>query len=113
NAAEELRGTTALMWAVAYQNPAAVEVLIEHGADVGARSKTAPRGRRPYLADTTRSRLEDFKRGVGQAGRSVPVDLGDGAAARRYTDEDLTADTPPAQSPAAAPAPAEAAAEVE
>ena len=115
NAAEHLRGTTALMWAAAYQNPAAVEMLIKHGADVGAQSKAVPRGRRPYLADTTRARLEDFRRGVGQAGRSVPVDLGDGAASRRYTDQDLAGDGPAAV-PSAAPAggsPAEAASEVE
>ncbi len=92
NAIETLRGTSALMWAVAYQNPAAVDVLIQHGADVAAKSKTVPRGRRPYLADTTRSRLEDFKRGVGQAGRSIPVDLGEGATARRYSDEELFAE---------------------
>jgi ankyrin repeat protein len=91
NAAENLRGTTPLMWAAAYEHPAAVAVLLANGADVAARSKAAPRSRRPYLADTTRQRLEDFKRGVGQAGRSIPVDLGDGTAARRYSDADLFA----------------------
>jgi ankyrin repeat protein len=91
NATENLRGTTPLMWAVAYEHPAAVATLLAHGADFAARSKAAPRSRRPYLADTTRQRLEDFKRGIGQAGRSIPVDLGDGAAARRYSDADLFA----------------------
>lgn len=95
NAAEALRGTTPLMWAVANQHPAAAGVLIKHGADVSARSKTAPGGRRPYLADTTRARIADFHKGVGQAGRAIPVDLGkNGAEARRYSDEDLFGDGP-------------------
>lgn len=102
NAVENLRGTTPLMWAVAYEHPAVVDVLLQHGADVAAQSKVVPRGRRPYLADTTRARLEDFKRGVGQAGRSIPVDLGTGAASRRYTDEDLFNES---AAPAAAPVP--------
>jgi ankyrin len=89
NAAEALRGTTPLMWAVAYRHPEAVAVLIEHGADVSARSSTTLRGRGPYLADTTRARIADFKRGVGQAGRAIPIDLGDNPESKRYSDEDL------------------------
>ncbi len=88
NAAESLRGTTPLMWAVAYEHPEVAALLIERGADVAARSKPVPRGRRPYLADTTRSRIEDFKRGVGQAGRAIPVDL-TGNSSRPVSDEDL------------------------
>jgi uncharacterized protein len=71
NAAENLRGTTPLMWAAAYENPDAVKVLLEHGADVGARSKVVPRGRRPYLAPTVQSRISEFVREIGQAGRRV------------------------------------------
>jgi ankyrin repeat protein len=71
NAAEALRGTTPLMWAAAYERPAAVKVLLEHGADVAARSKVIPRGRRPYLAPTVQSRLNDFVQEIGQAGRRV------------------------------------------
>ena len=108
NAAESLRGTTPLMWAVAYEHPNVVELLIERGADVAARSKAVPRGRRPYLADTTRSRLEDFKRGVGQAGRSIPVDLGAGGNSRPVSDEDLFGESAePPRSPAAPTAPPE------
>ena len=106
DAAESLRGTTPLMWAVAYEHPEVVQLLIERGADVGAVSKTVPRGRRPYLADTTRSRIEDFKRGVGQAGRSIPVDL-TGGASRPVSDEDLfgeSAEPPRSAAPPAAPA---------
>jgi ankyrin repeat protein len=112
NAVETLRGTTPLMWAVAYEHPVIVALLVERGADVAARSQLAPRGRRPYLADTTRARLADFARGVGQAGRAIPVDLGRGPQGRPVTDEDLFGndgdDAEPAAPPAAAP-PAQAA----
>src|SRR5690606_15630584 len=43
----------------------------QHGADVAARSKPVPRGRRPYLAPTVQSRLNDFILEIGQAGRRV------------------------------------------
>jgi ankyrin repeat protein len=71
NATENLRGTTPLMWAAAYEHPAAVNLLLEHGADVSVRSKVIPRGRRPYLAPTVQSRLSEFVREIGQAGRRV------------------------------------------
>jgi uncharacterized protein len=79
NAAETLRGTTPLMWAAANEHPAAVKVLLEHGADAGAHSKVIPRGRRPYLAPTVQSRLNEFVQEIGQAGRRVEGDsrLGD------------------------------------
>ena len=78
NAREDLRGTTALMWAAANEHPDAVRALIGHGADVSARSTTVPMGRGPYLAPTARSRLEDARRGVGQAGAPAhTVDLSD------------------------------------
>jgi ankyrin repeat protein len=106
NAVEPLRGTTPLMWAVAYEHPAVAAVLIDRSADVAARSALVPRGRRPYLADTTRSRIEDFKRGVGQAGRAIPVDLGQSGNSRPVSDEDLFgADAAEPAGPAAAPAP--------
>lgn len=39
NAAEQRRGQTALMWAVAEQHPEVTRILLTHGADVHARSK--------------------------------------------------------------------------
>ncbi|HUO68789.1 MAG TPA: ankyrin repeat domain-containing protein [Gammaproteobacteria bacterium] len=71
NSAENLRGTTPLMWAAAYEHPAAVSLLLERGADVAAQSKAIPRGRRPYLAPTVQSRLNEFVKEIGQAGRRV------------------------------------------
>jgi ankyrin repeat protein len=79
NAAENLRGTTPLMWAAANEHPAALKALLEHGAAADARSKVIPRGRRPYLAPTVQSRLNEFVREIGQAGRRVTTgsDLGE------------------------------------
>ncbi len=68
NAREHLRGTTALMWAAANSNTDAVRLLISSGADVSARSGTTPPGRRPYLAETGRSRISQFAYGYGLAG---------------------------------------------
>lgn len=42
NAAEGDRGQTALMWAVARRHPAVVAVLLEHKADVHARTRVRP-----------------------------------------------------------------------
>ncbi len=39
NAKDPLRETTALMWAVEQEHPAAVRILVERGADVAARSR--------------------------------------------------------------------------
>jgi ankyrin repeat protein len=43
NAAERTRGQTALMWAVAAQQPGAVRLLLAAGADVNARTASNPR----------------------------------------------------------------------
>ena len=78
NAAEARRGTTALMWAAANERPDAVRRLVERGADVSARSTTVPMGRGPYLAPIARDRIEDARRGVGQAGAPArTADLSD------------------------------------
>lgn len=81
DAAESLRGTTALMWAAAYSNSDAVATLLAHGADHSATSANMQRGRRPYLAPTARARIASYYRGTGQAGTSVAIDIdGDGVA---------------------------------
>ncbi|HTW38403.1 MAG TPA: ankyrin repeat domain-containing protein [Steroidobacteraceae bacterium] len=67
-AREKLRGTTALMWAAANANPQAVRFLIEKGADLAARSGFTAPGRKPYLAETGRSRISQFAFGYGLAG---------------------------------------------
>ncbi len=84
NAAEDLRGTTALMWAAANEHPDAVRLLVDRGADVSARSKAIPMGRGPYLAPIARDRIEDARRGVGQAGAPArTADLSDVPAPTR------------------------------
>jgi ankyrin repeat protein len=79
DAREKLRGTTALMWAAANSNTDAVRLLIRKGADINARSATVSPGRRPYLADSGRARIEEFIKGVGQGGTVVAVDAPDAA----------------------------------
>jgi ankyrin repeat protein len=74
DARETLRGTTALMWAAANANTDAVRFLARKGADVGARSATMKPGRRPYLADSGRSRLQEFIEKRGQGGTVVAID---------------------------------------
>jgi ankyrin repeat protein len=71
---EKLRGTTALMWAAANSNADAVRVLIRKGADVHAKSETVAPGRKPYLADSGRARLQEFIDKRGQGGSVVEVD---------------------------------------
>ncbi len=68
DARESLRGTTALMWAAANSNTDAVRFLVEKGADVSLRSATTAPGRKPYLAETGRSRISQFAYGYGLAG---------------------------------------------
>jgi ankyrin repeat protein len=110
DAREALRGTTPLMWAAAYANPDAVRALLAHGADFSATSGVIPRGRRPYLAPSARSRIDAFAEGVGQAGRAIPVDL-DGADDTNTTDADFAdaAEERPTRAPALSAAAAGAA----
>ena len=74
---EKLRGTTALMWAAANANADAVRLLVSKRADISARSATVAPGRKPYLADSGRARLEEFIEGKGQGGTVVEVDAKD------------------------------------
>jgi len=80
-AREKLRGTTALMWAAANSNSnsnaEAVRLLVAKGADVSARSATIAPGRKPYLADSGRARLQEFIERRGQGGTVVEVDTPD------------------------------------
>jgi uncharacterized protein len=80
DAREKLRGTTALMWAAANSNTEAARLLIARGADVNARSATVAPGRKPYLADSGRARIQEFIDGVGQGGAVVESDAPDATA---------------------------------
>ena len=67
NAKDKLRGTTALRWAAEQAHPAAVQLLIEHGADVLAASNPDTRNARNNLADTVTKRLNSRLGVLGQA----------------------------------------------
>jgi ankyrin repeat protein len=84
---EALRGTTALMWAAAYSNPPAVELLLARDADPSLKSAVVERGRGPYLAPAARERIEEFERGTGLRGAAVAFNLDAGDSAER-PDED-------------------------
>jgi ankyrin repeat protein len=73
NVTETLRGTTALMWATAHSHPAAVKLLLDHGADVALRSKPAALGRTAYLAPTARQRASQLVNENGGATRGRAV----------------------------------------
>ena len=76
-AREKLRGTTALMWAAANSNTEAVRLLVSKGAELNSRSGTVAPGRRPYLADPGRDRIQEFIEGRGQGGTVVSQDAPD------------------------------------
>src|SRR5690606_16634535 len=96
DARENLRGTTALMWAAAYSNPDAVRALLEAGADYGARSAAVARGRRPYLAPPARERIEEYITGTGSRGAALEFDL-DGADEDADASDDTTNDAADAE----------------
>jgi ankyrin repeat protein len=55
---ENLRGTTALMWAAEQSHPAALKTLIEHGAQVNTASAPDTRNSRLNIAPTIQQRIE-------------------------------------------------------
>jgi ankyrin repeat protein len=89
-ARENLRGTTPLMWAAANGNAEAVRLLIKKGADLSARSALAAPGRKPYLAESGRFRIQEFIDGKGQGGTVVEVDSAE--AKTRLAEERIVAE---------------------
>lgn len=67
NAADKIRGTTALMWASDQVHPAAVRLLVSRGANVGAATNPDTRNSRNNLANTVTQRLNSSFGAVGQA----------------------------------------------
>jgi uncharacterized protein len=57
NLKENLRGTTALMWASAESHPEAVRILTAHGADIDAASSDDTRNSRLNIAPTLQQRI--------------------------------------------------------
>jgi uncharacterized protein len=84
NAVENLRGTSALMWAAANRNTDAVQLLINSGATLGMHSKTVNPGRGPYLAPTARTRIRSAYQntGFGQLSENA-AELTDGSPRSR------------------------------
>jgi len=68
NAKEELRGTTAVMWAVEQLHPAAVKLLIERGANVSAVTNPDSRNSRLNIAPSVQARAASAQ-GSGGLGR--------------------------------------------
>jgi len=79
NAKETSRGTTALMWAADEAHAPAVQFLIQHGADINAKSNPAPRGRGPALG-----KANDPRKAVAAQGAAL-------AAGKALGLEDLAA----------------------
>ena len=75
NAKETLRGTTPLMWAADEAHPAAVQLLIQHGADIKARSNPAERGSGPALGKANDPRRAVAAQGAALAAREAAPDL--------------------------------------
>jgi ankyrin repeat protein len=67
NAKDKIRGTTALMWASEQAHPAAVQLLIARGANVGVATEPDTRNSRNNLANTVTQRLNSSFGVVGQA----------------------------------------------
>jgi ankyrin repeat protein len=91
NAKESLRGTTPLMWAADEGHAAAIQLLIQRGADIKAKSDPTERGRGPALGKANDPRKQVAAQGAAQAAGQAAPDL----AALRAAD---------GTTPAAAPA---------
>ena len=73
NLKEDLRGTTALMWAAEQMHADAVKLLVERGADVAAATATDTRNSRLNIAPTVQQRIaQDVAFGTRRPRRSTP-----------------------------------------
>src|SRR6185295_16965869 len=76
NAKETLRGTTALMWAADEGHAAAIQLLIQRGADFKAQSDLVERGRGPALGKSGDPRRQVAAQGAALAAGQAAPDLG-------------------------------------
>src|SRR5262249_54307723 len=67
NARKTLRGTTPIMWAADEGHAAAIQFLIEHGADIKAQSDLVERGRGPALGKANDPRRQVAAQGAALA----------------------------------------------
>jgi len=75
NAKETLRGTTPLMWAADEGHASAIQLLIQRGADIKARSNAVERGRGPALGKANDPRKQVAAQGAALAAGNA-LDLG-------------------------------------
>src|SRR5262249_51465514 len=75
NARKTLRGTTPIMWAADEGHAAAIQFLIEHGADIKAQSDLVERGRGPALGKANDPRKQVAAQGAALAAGQA-LDLG-------------------------------------
>src|SRR5262249_58041392 len=89
NAIENLRGTTALMWAVEQRHVEAVRLLVERGAKTTAITDPDNKGGTAYLAPSVQQRASQDRffgvrpAGASERGGSAAVSPGDLAAVDR------------------------------
>jgi ankyrin repeat protein len=76
NAKETIRGTTPLMWAADEGHAPAIQYLIQHGADIKARSNLVERGRGPALGKSNDPRKQVAAQGAALAAGQASPDLG-------------------------------------
>jgi len=76
NAKETLRGTTPLMWAADEGHAPAIQYLIQHGADIKAKSNLVERGRGPALGKSNDPRKQVAAQGAALAAGQASPDLG-------------------------------------
>src|SRR5690606_18142476 len=91
DAHETERGTTAMMWAADQGHEAAIQLLIDHGADINARSDPAPRGRGPALGKANDPREQVARNGAAFTANQPTPPLGGGARAREGNDGNAAA----------------------
>src|SRR5262245_26620482 len=96
NAKETFRGTTPLMWAADEAHAPAVQLLIQRGANINARSNPAARGRGPALG-----KANDPRRAVAAQGAALAAGQAlDLAAIRAATEGNAAGQAPAGQAPA-------------
>lgn len=89
---EDLRGTTAIMWAADEGHAPAIELLIQRGADIAEVSNAVERGRGPALGKANDPRKQVAAQGAAVAAREAAEAQGGNPAAAPAKPAPLAAD---------------------